>query len=66
MVKISCGENSGDEILSGETGRGENIACAGKCHAAKFTAEKFPMAKFNAAKISRRKVFCSEISDSEK
>ena len=28
MTKMSWGENSGDEILSGETGRGENISCA--------------------------------------
>ena len=27
-AKMSCSENSGDEISSGKTGRGENLSCA--------------------------------------
>ena len=74
---MSCGENSGDEILSGETGRGENIYHAPKLKRgenalrwAKYNEVKFPIEKFNEAKfpipkISRGKIVCDEISGTE-
>ena len=61
--KISCGDNSGDEISSSEIRRGENIIHQTR---RKFHAAKFPVAKFKAAKISRGEISSSGILLGEK
>ena len=57
---MSCSENSGDGISSGEIGRGENILRWN------LTRQTFHAVKFNALKISRGEIFCGGISGNEK
>ena len=76
-IKMSCGENNGDKISSGDIERSKSSMRRNltrqQFHTAKFSAVKFPVekfkisvAKFNAAIISRGEIFCGEISGSEK
>ena len=56
-AKISCGENSGDEIFKWRN-------WTRRYHAPKFKAAKFPAVKF-PVEISRCGISCSEVSGSK-